>query len=322
MRVLSFKDAFSFIEVETPEPDVDELLVRVHAFGINYSDLLQKKGKYPPPPGASEILGLEVAGTVERAGKNCTRFHEGDRVMALVQGGGYASHVAVNEGLAMHIPENLLFTEAAAIPESFLTAYQALFLIGEVQPEQTVLIHAGGSGVGTAAIQLAKAIGARVLITTRSQAKLNKCLELGADGAFNSQAEPFAAKVVEATDGHGADLILDFIGADFYEQNLEALARGGALLFLATLGGHLLSQVDVRLLMKKWATLSATTLRARPLHYRKSLVAEFEQFASKRLLEGSLKPVIHGVFPWEEIDEAHTLLADHQAFGKLVGNIL
>jgi putative PIG3 family NAD(P)H quinone oxidoreductase len=318
MKTLSFKDTFSFVEKETPEPSAEEILIHVHAFGINYADLLQKKGKYPPPPGASDILGLEVAGTVEGVGKSCQRFKEGDRVMALVQGGGYATYVAVDERLCMPIPENLLFTEAAALPESFLTAYQALFLIGELQPEQTVLIHAGGSGVGTAAIQLAKAAGARVIITTRTQEKLIKCLELGADSGFNTQAEPFADKLLEGTEGHGADLILDFVGADYYKQNIEVLATGGALIFLATLGGHLIKEVDLRLLIKRWATLTGTTLRSRPIAYRRRLVAEFEQFAATRLLEGSLKPVLHGVFPWEEIQEAHTLLADHQAFGKLV----
>lgn len=321
MKALCFKKKFEFFETETPEPRDREILIRTHAFGLNHADLLQKIGKYPPPPGASEILGLEIAGIVEKTCPNAKRYKKGDRVMALLQGGGYAQYVTVDERLALPIPETLSFEEAASIPEAFLTAYQALFIIGELQPEQNLLIHAGGSGVGTAAIQLAKEAGATVLITTRSQDKLLKCLELNADAGFNTKEKPFAKKVLEATEDHGIDLILDFIGANYFSQNLEVLAQNGAIIFLASLGGKILESVDISQLMGKWATLTATTLRARPLSYRARLVSEFEKFALERFQRGALKPCLHGAIPWKEIEEGHRLLAENKVFGKLVARV-
>lgn len=321
MRALvspSHKAPLIIAEVETPQPKTQEILIRVKACGISYPDLLQHQGKYPPPPGTSPIIGLEVAGIVEQCGSDVVRFKPGDKVMALLSGGGYAEFAIAEEAQTMPIPNSLSFIEAAVIPESFLTAYQALFLIGEVQPTQWVLIHAGGSGVGTAAIQLARAIGARTIATSRSQSKLEKCLSLGVDAVINPKPEGFAQKVLEITEGHGADLILDFIGADYFSENITALSSGGAIIFLGVLGGRTIKELDIPLLMNKWATLTATTLRFRPPEYKAKLVAEFSRFSLDRFAKKILRPVVHASFPWQQVSKAYHLLAENKVFGKLV----
>lgn len=305
-------------EVPDPKPGLEEVLVSIKAFGINHADLLQRRGKYPPPPGASPILGLEAAGIVEQVGSHESAFKKGDRVMCLLTGGGYAEKVTVHQSRCMPIPKNLSFEMAAAIPEVFLTAYQALFTIGELQPMQWVLIHAAGSGVGTAALQLARVSDAKTIGTTRSKDKLEPCLELGANGMINTSDGKFAKKVHELTEGHGADLILDFIGALYFNENMDAIAIGGALISIATLGGTTIENFDLKLLMKKWATLSGTTLRNRPIEYVSKLVGEFSRFALPRFEQGSLKPIIHTILPWKKVEEAHEKLTHSQAFGKIV----
>lgn len=319
MRAFITKEnALSFEEVPDPKPGLEEILVAVEAIGINHADLLQLKGKYPPPPGASPILGLEVSGRVEQLGPHATGFKKGDAVMCLTTGGGYAEKVSVHQSRCMPIPKNLSFEMAAAIPEVFLTAYQALFTIGELQPNQWVLIHAGGSGVGTAAIQLAHACDAKTIATTRSQDKLEKCLALGADGVINTSTEGFAKKVLELTEGHGADLILDFIGAPYFRENMEAIAIGGAMISISTLGGTTLENFDLGLIIKKWITLSGTTLRNRPLEYTSKLIKEFSHFALSRFKEGTLRPILHETYPWDQVKLAHEKLTQSQAFGKIV----
>ena len=305
-------------KVEAPKPKTQEVLISVKALGINHADLLQREGKYPPPPGTSPILGLEVAGVVEELGSHTTRFKVGDRVMALLAGGGYAQKVSAPESHLMPIPPNLSFEEAAAIPEVFLTAYQALFLIGELQPKQWVLIHAAGSGVGTAALQLARSASAHSIATTRSQDKLERCLTLGAEAVINPTKGGFVNKVDEITQGHGADLILDFVGAPYFLENIEATAPGGAIISLATLGGSVVEKLDLHLLLKKWITFSATTLRSRPPEYKAHLIEEFSHFALKRFETGELKAILHQTYPWSEVEKAHETLKRNSAFGKLV----
>lgn len=317
MRALILKNERLVIEeTKTPELKSDEILVHVKAIGVNHADLFQRQGKYPPPAGASEILGLEVSGVVEDPRRSS--FKKGDRVMCLLSGGGYAEKVAVHQGCVLPLPDNLSFEEGAAIPEVFLTAYQALFLIGELQPEQWVLIHAGGSGVGTAALQLAKAAGARTIATSRSQDKLEKCLNTGADSVINPLGGGFAKKVLALTENHGTDLILDFVGAPYFEENIEALSMGGAIIYLATLGGGDVEKFDLRLLLRKWATLSGTTLRNRPVSYKAKLAKEFAHFALPLFRTKELRPIIHQIFPWKDADLAHALLFDAKAFGKLI----
>lgn len=319
MRALFVKENRLVLEkVPDPEPKVEEVQIAIKAFGINHADLLQRAGKYPPPLGASPILGLEAAGIVEEVGSHEVRFKKGDKVMCLLPGGGYAEKVCVHQGRCMPIPKHFSFEQAAAIPEAFITAYQTLFTIGELQPMQWVLIHAAASGVGTAALQLAKAMDAKTIGTTRSKEKMEACLELGANGVINTSEGKFAGKVHELTDGHGADLILDFVGASYFTENMEAIAIGGAMISIATLGDSTVEQFDLRLLLKKWITLSGTTLRNRPIEYVQKLIEEFSRFALPRFESGALKPIIHSVLSWKKAEEAHDKLTHSQAVGKIV----
>lgn len=305
-------------EVPTPEPTEEELLVRVKATALNRADILQREGKYPPPPGASPLLGLEMAGVVERVGSRCAGWKEGDRVFGLLPGGGYGEYCVIPGKMAMPIPENLSFEEAAAVPEVFLTAYQALFWLGSLQRGQRVLIHAGASGVGTAAIQLVREAGAEPLVTAGSPEKLAACRELGAAEAFSYREGPFAPRVKEATGGRGVDLILDFVGAPYWEQNVECLATDGRLILISTLGGPKVEKVNLLALISKRIQVTGTTLRARSVDYKIRLTEDFARFALPRFRDGRLKPVIDRVFSWESVREAHRRMEANQNIGKIV----
>lgn len=295
-----------------PTPGPDELLVRVRATAANRADTLQRRGAYPPPPGASPILGLELAGeVVQPAGP----WRAGDRVMAVVTGGGYAELAAVPVGMALPIPANLSFEQAAAIPEAFLTAYLNLFTLGRLREGEAALIHAGASGVGTAAVQLARAAGARVFATA-SAGKLALCRELGADDAFDYRAG-FAEQVVAATGGRGADVLLDFVGAPNWAANLVALAPYGRLQLIGFLGGSR-GELDLGPLLARSLTVSATTLRRTPLEQKVALTEAFAAFALARFAAGELRPVIDRVMPLADAAEAHRLMEANQTAGKLV----
>lgn len=310
--------SMSLQEVKQPSPKGHEILLRVKAFSLNHADLFQKKGNYPPPPGTSPILGLDAAGIIETVGSHVTRFKPGDKVMCLLEGGGYAEYAVAPEDFTLHIPKGLSFEEAAAIPEVFIAAYQGLFQIGEIQPLQWVLIHAGASGLGTASIQLAKEAGAYPLITASSSTKIQACLDLGAKAGFNHKDEPFAPKVKTFTEGHGVELILDVYGAKFWQQNLEALAYGGALILMATLTGSEIKSLDLKSFLSKWLTVTGTTLRSRSLEYKTKLIQEFARFALPRFENKRLKPIIHQIFSWKEIEKAHAMLESGQVIGKIV----
>ena len=305
-------------EVPTPQPEPGQLLVRVHATALNRADILQRRGLYPPPPGTTPILGLEMAGVVERVGEGCAGWSPGDRVFALLPGGGYAEYVTVPVEMAMPIPDNLTFEEAAAIPEAFFTAYQTLFWIGRLQPGEWVLIHAGASGVGTAAIQLARDAGARVLATAGNQRKLQACRALGAEAAFNYKLGPFAPQVREATGGRGVDLILDFVGAPYWEPNLECLAIDGRLVLLAGLGGNVVDRFDLRPLMRKRLQVTGTGLRSRSPEYKVRLTREFAERILPKFASGRLRPVIDRIFPWEQVADAHRYMENNLNIGKVV----
>lgn len=295
-----------------------ELLVRVRASAVNRADLLQRRGLYPPPPGASPILGLEVAGEVLEVGPECgPTWQPGQRVMALLAGGGYAEKVAIPAALAMPIPENLSFEQAGSVPEAFLTAYLNLFELGNLKAGERVLIHAGGSGVGTAAIQLAREAGASVLVTAGSAQKLARCQELGATGLIDYKAEPFAPRVAELTGGQGVDLILDFIGADYLEQNLTSLALNGRLILIGQLSGGK-AQIDLGVVMRRRLHVLGTTLRARTLAEKTNLTNRLSGFALPRLADGRLRPVVDRVFPMPQASEAHRYMETNQNFGKIV----
>ena len=305
---------------ETPEAADDELLVKVKATALNRADIMQRQGFYPPPKGASPILGLEMAGVVEQVGANRADWKVGDRVFGLLPGGGYAEYVSIPAELAMPVPENLSFEEAAAIAEVFLTAYQCLFWLGKLQQHETVLIHAGASGVGTAAIQLVKEAGGRSIITAGSENKLAFCRELGANFAFNYKEGEFATEVLEATEQQGVDVVLDFVGASYWTQNLKALATDGRWVLIATLGGAKVEQVNLGLLLRKRIQFSATTLRARSLNYKIRLTHDFSEFALARFADGRLKPIVDSVFSWEEVSEAHRYMEANKNIGKIVLN--
>ena len=301
----------------TPEPGEDELLVRVAATALNRADLMQREGRYPPPPGASEVLGLELSGTVEAMGAGCEGYDTGDRVFGLLPGGGYAEYAVLHHQMAMPVPRQMSFEEAAAVPEVFLTAFQALDGLGGLKPKQHVLVHAGASGVGTAAIQLAKQAGAHVYVTA-SAPKHQRCLELGADLTINYKEEDFAHRIQEVTSGYGVDIILDFIGASYFKQNISVLALDGRLIILSMLGGRMVEDVDLASLFRKRAQVIATTLRSRSLAYKIALTQAF----SKRWLllfeDEHLLPVIDSVYEWTDVQDAHRHMEANKNIGKIV----
>ncbi len=305
-------------ETAGPTLQPHELLVRVRATAVNRADLLQRRGFYPPPKGASPILGMEMAGEILEAGADCdSRWQPGQRVMALLAGGGYAEKVAFPAVHAMPLPDNLSFEEGAAIPEAFLTAYLNLFEMGELKPGQTVLVHAGGSGVGTAAIQLAREAGATVFVTASSTEKLQRCRELGATGLINYKTEKFAHKVKEFTNGRGVDLILDFIGADYFADNLASLALYGKLTLIGQLSGNK-AELDLGLVMRQRLRITGTTLRARTTEEKAALTKKLAGFALPRFADGRLRPVIDRVFPLSQAAQAHRYMETNQNFGKIV----
>jgi putative PIG3 family NAD(P)H quinone oxidoreductase len=300
---------------DAPDPTAgpDELLVRVRATAINRAEILQRRGNYAPPPGASPILGLELAGeVVQPAGA----WHAGDRVMAVVTGGGYAELATVPASVALPIPAGMDFEQAAAIPEAFLTAYLNLFTLGRLRAGEAALIHAGASGVGTAAIQLARAAGARVFATA-SAGKLNLCRELGAEAAFDYRTEAFAERVRDTTNGRGVDVLLDFVGAPNWEANLVALAPYGRLMLIGFLGGSR-GQLDLGPILAKSLAVTGTTLRRTPLAQKAALVQDFAAFALERIERGELRPVIDTILPIERAADAHRMMEENRNAGKIV----
>ncbi len=308
-------------EYPMPSPGPGELLVRVRATSLNRADLLQREGKYPPPPGASPILGLDVAGTVAALGPGVTGWQTGDRVFGLVEGGGYAEYAVLPAGMAMRIPDNLSFEEAAAIPEVFLTAYQALCWLGQLQQNEHVLVHAGASGVGTAAIQLARCLGAHVHVTA-SAPKHGVCRTLGAETTIDYRQEDFAERIQEVTGGTGVHLIIDFVGAPYLEPNLRCLAMDGRIVLLATLGGSRVEAFNLRLLFARRAQLIASTLRNRARDYKVRLTQEFAERFLNDFAEGRLRPVIDRIYNWTEVADAHRRMESNQNVGKIVLRVL
>jgi putative PIG3 family NAD(P)H quinone oxidoreductase len=304
-------------EVPTPAPGPDEVRVKVHATALNRADTFQRRGHYPPPDGASPILGLEMAGVVEEVGDAVIDWHEGDRVFSLLAGGGYAEQVVVHKDLLMAMPPGLSMQEAAAIPEVFLTAYQALHWLGGMQSDHRVLIHAGASGVGTAAIQLAEEAGAHPYITA-SAPKHELCRDLGAEATIDYQSEDFAERVDSITDGAGVHIILDFIGAPYFHRNVAALTMDGRIIQLATLGGSTVEQVGLRDLMAKRVQLLTSTLRNRSLDYKIQLTQEFASDVLPKFVDGQLRPVIDSTYDWTEVADAHRRMENNENAGKIV----
>lgn len=304
-------------EWEKPEPGPEELLVRIHATALNRADTLQRQGKYPPPPGASPILGLEMAGEIVGAGREVDKWQLGDKVCGLLSGGGYAEYCVIHQDMAMPIPVGWSYTQAAAIPEAFLTAYQGLFWLGELQSRQKVLIHAGGSGVGTAAIQLARTVEAEIYITA-SSAKHEFCQMLGATYSYDYKEEDFSELINEQTSHKGINVILDFVGAPYFQRNLSCLSMDGKLVMLGFMGGAMLENVNLGPILRKRASLRGSTLRNRSEEYKIKLTRAFQTYAWPRFEANVMKPVLDKVFPWDQVVEAHRYLEANQNTGKVI----
>ncbi|TLU65127.1 NAD(P)H-quinone oxidoreductase [Thalassotalea litorea] len=301
---------------EQPVFGNDECLINVQAIGVNRADLLQKAGKYPPPLGESEILGIEVSGEILEVGHNVKNWRKGDRVFALVPGGGYAEIAKVNASHLMALPQSMTFEQGAAVAETFLTAYQSLFTIANLTAGENVLVHAGASGVGCAAIQLAKALGCYVLSTVGSENKLQACLTLGADTALNYREQDFAVWAKE--NRRQFDVIVDVVAGDYVGKNINVAALDGRIVNLAILGGRYSQDFDMAKMLGKRLSLYASTLRNRSDDYKAKLVADFQRDFGARLLNGTITPVIDSIFPWQEANTAHQKMADNANIGKLV----
>ncbi len=304
-------------EVAKPTPSAGELLIEIAATAVNRADLMQRQGLYPPPPGASEILGLECAGTVAAVGDDVSGWSVGDRVMALLPGGGYAAYVTVDAGSALRVPPGMSLEKAAAIPEVFLTASLNLFQLGGLREGHTALVHGGGSGVGTAAIQLAKAVGARIFVTAGSPEKCERCLALGADRAIDYRRESFAAEARSATDGRGVDVILDPIGGPYLEDNLASLTIGGRLVLIGLMGGAKAELSLAPVLMRRLQVIGST-LRARPVAEKAEIVRAFLTRFGAHLESGRIRPIVDRVLPLAEAAEAHRTMKRSDHFGKIV----
>lgn len=301
----------------TPHPDANQILVKVAATAINRADTLQRQGKYPVPKGASPILGLEMAGEVVEMGADVTRWQVGDRVCGLLDGGGYAEYAVIHQDLALPIPEGMDMATAAAVPEVFMTAYQALVWLADVQPGEQVLIHAGASGVGTAAIQIAREIGADVCVTA-SAAKHPLCLQLGATTVVDYRKEPFAEAIKAATQGAGVHVILDFIAAPYFQDNLDLLQLDGRLVMLALLGGTRTEGISLGPILRKRLQIVGSTLRNRSLAYKIQLAQALHTFAWPRFQQQRMRPIIDRVIPWTEVAAAHRSMEANENAGKIV----
>lgn len=318
MRVISVSETGDLLWTEAPNlaPGPAEILIDVKATAINRADLMQRKGFYPPPPGAPETMGLECAGVVAAVGRDVTHHQVGDRVCALLAGGGYAEQAVVDQGSALKIPENLDFEQAAAIPEVFATAWLNLFIEAGLQPGERVILHAGASGVGTAAIQLCRAFGSESFVTAGSSEKIEACLKLGAKGGQNRRDGGFI-DALRALWPQGADVILDPVGAGYLAENLEALTLNGRLVLIGLMGGSR-SEVDLATLMMKRLSVIGSTLRARPLEEKASIMAELGQYVWPKISQGEIVPIIQQVFPIQAAGAAHELVASDATIGKVV----
>ena len=300
----------------TPHPGEREILVRVHAAGLNRPDVLQRRGEYKPPKGASEILGLELAGEVVALGPGASRFAVGDKVAALVSGGAYAEYCAVPEATALPIPSGLSMIEAASLPEALFTVWMQVFDMGRLAPGETLLVHGGSSGIGTTAIQMAKAFGAKVVTTAGSDEKCETCRRLGADLAVNYRTDDFVAATKTFTEGRGADVILDMVGGDYIGRNYEAAAEGGRIQQIAFMSGHTV-EVDFRKLMRKGLTHSGALLRPRPAAFKAKLTAAIAEKVWPLVANGTIRAVIDSTFPLAEAADAHRRLESSQHTGKI-----
>jgi putative PIG3 family NAD(P)H quinone oxidoreductase len=303
---------------ETADPPLGagEVRLSVRACAVNRADLLQRQGMYPPPPGTSPILGLECAGEVAELGAGVSGWRVGDRAMALLAGGGYAEQVVVHAGSLLPVPAQFSWEQAASLPEVYLTVFLTVFQLGGLRAGGAVLVHGGGSGIGTACTQLAKHAGARVVATAGSDEKCKRCLELGADAAVNYRTGDFVAAAQDSTGGRGVDVVLDSIGAPYLERNLAALAIGGRLVLIGLMGGAK-TEINLAALLARRLSVIGSTLRARPVEEKAALVAAFRAQFGAALEQGALVPVVDRVLPLAQAGEAHRAMKASEHFGKI-----
>jgi len=304
-------------EAEEPAMGPDDVLVDIQATTLNRADLSQAAGNYPPPAGASPILGLDMAGTIAALGANVRGWQVGDRVCALLTGGGYAEHTIVDGRMLFPIPAGWSWAEAASLPEVYLTAFVNIFMEADFQPGETVLVHGGASGVGTAAIQLVKAAGGTIITTAGKPEKVAACLAVGADRAINYNDEDFVAETQAFTNGAGVDVILDMVGAAYLQRNIGLLKVKGRLVWIATLGGAV-GEIDIGQLMGKRARLIGSALRARPLAEKLAIVRRFRTQFWPHVESGVIRPVIDRSFPVQEAQSAHEYMRGYGNIGKIV----
>jgi NADPH:quinone reductase len=305
---------------EKPKPNFapNEVLVKVAAAGINRPDVFQRKGNYPPPKGAPQnIPGLEIAGTIAEVGANVTRWKVGDKVCALVMGGGYAEYCNAPEGQCLPVPENLSMIEAASLPETFFTVWTNVFDRAKLQPGESLLVHGGSSGIGVAAIQMAKALGSTVYVTAGSNTKCKFCEDLGATKAINYKTENFAEVIQLLTNNKGVNVILDMIGGDYTPGNIHSLAEEGRLVMINTMKGKDV-QIDLSQVMRKRLIITGSMLRSREIEFKSAIARNLEKHIWPLLASGKIKPIIHSVFPAENAAEAHQLMESNDHMGKIV----
>ena len=310
-------EVLQLANVPDPVPGPDDLLVRVHASALNRADTLQRRGLYPPPPGESDILGLELAGEVEAVGNAVRTFGPGDRVFGLVGGGGYAEKALIHQHMAMPIPTAWSFVDAAAVPEVFFTANETLFTLGRLAAGETVLIHAGASGVGTAGIQMACQAGAQVFVTAGSAEKIARTVALGATAGMNYHEEDFAERILALTDNVGVDLVQDFIGANYWQQNVHCLKVAGRLVIVGLMSGATV-EVDLSMIMRKRLHVIGSVMRSQPLANKIAITQRFRDRWLPLLDSGDLQPTIDTSFPLAEAAAAHRYMEENRNIGKII----
>ena len=310
-------DVLTVAELADPVPAAGEVVIDMAGTAVNRADTLQRQGFYPPPPGASDVLGLECSGTVSAVGDGVQRWQVGDRVCALLAGGGYAEKVAVPAGQVMPVPDGIDLVTAGALPEVACTVWSNVFMVAGLRPDETLLVHGGAGGIGTMAIQLAHALGARVLTTAGSAEKLDVCRSLGADVTINYREQDFVEEVRAATDGHGADVILDNMGASYLGRNVDALATEGRLVIIGMQGGSK-GELDIGKLLRKRGAVIATSLRARPVEEKAAICAAVVEHVWPLVADGSVRPVVDTTMPLEKAGEAHRLMEESGHVGKIV----
>jgi putative PIG3 family NAD(P)H quinone oxidoreductase len=310
-------EVLQWTAVPDPTPGPGEVIIDVAATAVNRADLLQRQGNYPPPPGASEILGLECSGTISSVGAAIGLDHIGEKVVALLSGGGYATKVAVPIGQVMTVPTGIGLVEAAALPEVACTVWSNLDMVANLSEGEWLLVHGGGSGIGTMAIQIGRALGARVAVTAGSQAKLDQCAALGAEVLINYNEQDFVEVMLAETGGRGANVILDNMGAAYLERNVTALARDGRLVIIGMQAG-VRAELDISTLLRKNASVNATSLRGRPESEKAAICRQVERTVWPWIHSGVIRPVIDRILPLKDAAYAHTVIADGGATGKVV----